>query len=79
MFSRNLVIRAMLVSYDSLGEKSLFWEGVDWGRNIIGAVRPRNDRSSGRVVQADLVDVVMVLSKGQSILEDFERQVWREV
>ena len=79
MFSRNLVIRAMLVSYDSLGEKSLFWEGVDWGRNIIGAVLPRNDRSSGRVVQADLVDVVMVLSKGQSILEDFERQVWREV
>ena len=79
MFSRNLVIRAMLVSYDSLGEKSLFWEGVDWGRNIIGAVRPRNDRSSGRVVQADLIDVLMVLSNGQSILEIFEWQVCREV
>ena len=62
-----------------LWEESLFGKGVDGRRNVVGAVLPRQDRPCGRVVQANLVHVLVVLCKGQPVRELLELQVRREI
>ena len=62
-----------------LWEESLFWEGVHWRWNIVGAVLPFHHCPGGRVVQADHIHVLVVLRKGQTIRELLELQVGRKV
>ena len=69
----------VVFAFIRLWKESLFGEGVDWRRNVVGAVLPLHDRPCGRVVQADLIHVLVVLCKGQTIRELVELQVRREV
>ena len=69
----------VVFAFIRLWKESLFGEGVDWRGNVVGAVLPLHDRPCGRVVQTDLIHVLVVLCKGQTIRELVELQVRREV
>ena len=66
-------------AFVGLWEESLFGKGVDRRGNVVGAVLPRQDHPCGRVVQANLIHVFVVLCKGQPVHKLLELQVRREV
>ena len=66
-------------AFVGLWEESLFGKGVDWRGNVVGAVLPRQDHPCGRVVQANLIHVLVVLCKGQPVRKLLELEVRREV
>ena len=69
----------VVFAFICLWKESLFGEGVDWRGNVVGAVLPFHDRPGGRVVQTDLIHVLVVLCKGQAVHKLLELQVRREV